>query len=261
MLALILGTSEGKNILKMLNEFTDDLLISTATSYGGELLKDYKYKYLNTTPLNADGLIKLIKTNKISLLIDASHPYAAEITSNCRTAAKTLNIPYLRYERPSVCNNYKDNKNIIFVESYDELINKIITMKDLNDKNNVILNTTGSKNLKSFINSGVKNRIIHRVLPSEEAIKQCLALNIKIEDIVAIKGPISYELNIGFIKQYNAKAIILKDSGIQGGTEEKILAALNENIYAFVIARKDALYDNIFYNEKQLVDFIKNNYY
>jgi precorrin-6A/cobalt-precorrin-6A reductase len=48
MIGLILGTSEGKRILSLLNKYTEDIFITTATAYGGELLKDYKYKILNT---------------------------------------------------------------------------------------------------------------------------------------------------------------------------------------------------------------------
>lgn len=39
MIGLILGTSEGKEILDLLNKFTDDILISTATQYNGEIGK------------------------------------------------------------------------------------------------------------------------------------------------------------------------------------------------------------------------------
>ena len=46
MIGLILGTVEGKKILSLLNKFTEDIFVSTATEYGGELLKNYKYKIL-----------------------------------------------------------------------------------------------------------------------------------------------------------------------------------------------------------------------
>ena len=35
-----------------------------------------------------------------------------------------------------------------------------------------------------------------------------------------------------------AKAIIMKDSGVQGGTQDKIKAAIDNNIQAFIIGRK-----------------------
>ena len=76
-------------------------------------------------------------------------------------------------------------------------------------------------------------------------------------NIIAIKGPVGYELNKGFIRQYDAKAIILKDSGVQGGTQEKIEAALSENIYIFIIERKKETFENAFNSEESLVKYIK----
>ena len=47
MIGLFLGTSEGREILGYLNKFTDNLYLSTATEYGGEILEKYKYKKRN----------------------------------------------------------------------------------------------------------------------------------------------------------------------------------------------------------------------
>lgn len=110
MIALILGTSEGREILSLLNKFTDNILISTATAYGGEILKDYKYKKLNTKPLNKEQLLNMLKENQVNILIDASHPYALEVTKNAREVSKDLNIEYVRYERPSSAEEFKENK-------------------------------------------------------------------------------------------------------------------------------------------------------
>ncbi|MBC8061190.1 MAG: cobalt-precorrin-6A reductase [Clostridiaceae bacterium] len=262
MIGLILGTSEGKNILSLLNEFTEDILITTATAYGGDILKEYKYKTLNTKPLDIDGLKDLFMKQAISTLVDASHPYATEITSNCKKVCEDMQIEYLRYERPSISDKYINSNKFISANSYEELIDKIISIKELEGRDGVILNTTGSKNIDKIMSWKLLNRIVHRVLPSSAVIKECLDLGVAIEDIIAIKGPIGYELNLGFIKQYKAKGIILKDSGILGGTEEKIKAALHENIYIFVIERKKEQFKNIFYSEKELVSYIrKNNLY
>ena len=97
------------------------------------------------------------------------------------------------------------------------------------------------------------------MLPSVEVMGEYFFLGLKVEDIIAIKGPISYELNCSFIKEYEAKAIILKDSGMQGGTEEKLRAAIDLGITAFVIGRNYISYKNPFYNEEELVEYIKNN--
>lgn len=250
MIGLILGTSEGKKIISLLNEFTDDLFLSTASDYGGELLKDYKYKVLNTSPLDKEKLKEAIKENDITLFIDASHPYALEITKNLQEACKESNIEYVRYERPSIIEKYKDNNKVIIVEDYYDLKDYIERVQG------TILNTSGSRNLKKILELNTKNRIIHRVLPSMKVLQECFDLGVKVEDIIAIKGPVSYQLNIAFINEYQGKAMIMKDSGIQGGTEEKLKACIDSDIYAFVIDRKDKEYKNVFYKEEDLVRYI-----
>lgn len=253
MIALILGTSEGKKILSMLNEFTEDIFISTATTYGGEILKNYRYKVLNTKPLDKLKLVESFKENKVHTVVDASHPYALEITKNTMEACEHLGIEYLRYERPSVLEKYKDEKLIVEVESYETLKESLKNIKGN------ILNTTGSRNIAKLLNLKLNNRIIHRVLPSVKVMEECINLGVAVEDIIAIKGPVSYELNCAFIKEYEAKAILLKDSGVQGGTEEKLKAALDLGIPAFVIGRKAVNYSNVFYSEREIVNYININ--
>ncbi|EJO5347758.1 cobalt-precorrin-6A reductase [Clostridium botulinum] len=250
MIALILGTSEGREILSLLNKFTDNILISTATAYGGQILKDYKYKKLNTNPLNKEELLSMLKENQVNILIDASHPYALEVTKNAREVSKDLNIEYVRYERPSSIEEFKDNKKVVFLDDYKDL------KKALKNIKGNILNTSGSRNMDKILDLKLENRVIHRVLPSVKVLEDCFNLGVKVEDIMAIKGPTSKELNKAFIKDYDAKALILKDSGPQGGTKEKILACLECDIYALVIRRKKINYEKEFNNIENLVEYI-----
>ncbi|EPY6471032.1 cobalt-precorrin-6A reductase [Clostridium sporogenes] len=251
MIALILGTSEGREILSLLNKFTDNILISTATAYGGEILKNYKYKKLNTKPLSKEELSNMLKENQVNILIDASHPYALEVTKNAREVSKDLNIEYLRYERPSSSEEFKENKKVVFLEDYKDLNEALKNIKGN------ILNTSGSRNMDKILDLKLENRIIHRVLPSVKVLEDCFNLEVKVEDLMAIKGPISKELNKAFIKDYDAKALILKDSGPQGGTKEKILACLECDIYALVIRRKKINYEREFNDIKELVEYIE----
>ena len=251
MIALFLGTSEGKKILSLLNSFTEDIFISTATTYGGELLINYKYKVLNTKPLDKLGLAEAFKENNIKIVVDASHPYATEITKTLMDLCAEYSLDYIRYERPSIIDKFKVHKEIIQVKGYEQLFEGVKNIKG------TILNTTGSRNIKKLMDLGIKNRIVHRVLPSIKVMSEYFSLGLKVEDIIAIKGPIGYELNCSFIKEYEAKAIILKDSGVQGGTKEKLKAAIDLGITAFVIGRSNINYENPFYNEDELVEYIK----
>lgn len=255
MIGLILGTSEGKKILSLLNEFTEDIFVSTATEYGGELLKNYKHKVLNTTPMDYDKMVETIKKYNITTFVDGSHPYALVVTENLKKACNDTGITYLRYERPSVVEPYEKYEDVIVTEGYEELA---LVLKDVTGN---ILNTTGSRNIKRVLELNLENRIIHRVLPTLKVMQELDELKIMPEDIVAIKGPISYELNKAFIEEHDAKAILMKDSGVQGGTEEKLRAALDSGIKAVVIGRKkikEGEGNNIFYSVEEVVSYIKD---
>ena len=181
MIGLILGTAEGKNIVSLLNKFTDNILISTATQYGGDLLKSNNYKVINTKPLDKKGLTGLFIANEISTLIDATHPYATEITTNAKDVCEDLNITYLRYQRASVADKYKNNEKIIFVKDYENLIVKINKNLELKDGKAVILNTTGSRNIEKLLPLENLIRIVHRVLPSVEVMKHCIEIGVRVE--------------------------------------------------------------------------------
>lgn len=248
MIGLILGTSEGKKILSLLNKYTENIFVSTATAYGGELLQNYKYKSLNTKALGLEELEKALASNGVKVLVDGSHPYASAITDNAIEACKKLGIQYIRYERPSVIDKFEDR--IVRVKNYEELYPMLSCIEG------TILNTTGSRNIEKFVDMKLKNRIVHRVLPTIEAMEKCFSLGVKTEDIVAMKGPVSYDLNCSFIREFNAKAIVLKDSGTQGGTEEKLKAAENTGIKAIVIERSHRNYEAVYNSEENLVDYI-----
>jgi precorrin-6A/cobalt-precorrin-6A reductase len=47
------------------------------------------------------GLINYLQTQKIDLLIDATHPFASQISDRAIKAARTCNIPHLRLIRPA----------------------------------------------------------------------------------------------------------------------------------------------------------------
>lgn len=83
------------------------------------------------------------------------------------------------------------------------------------------------------------NRFIYRILPSVESIKGCKKYNISMKDIVAALGPFSVELNAAMFKEYGADYVVMKDSGKEGGTKEKIIACKQLKILPLVIGRYD----------------------
>ncbi|MBE6063024.1 MAG: cobalt-precorrin-6A reductase [Clostridium butyricum] len=251
MIGFILGTSEGRKIVSLMNEFTDNIAVSTATSYGGQLLEGYKIKELNTKPLNKEEMIQWFRKNNIHTLVDGSHPYAAEVTKNAMECCRHLGIKYIRYERKGVLEN-DNGEDIIRVNNYDEAIKYI----KLFIKGN-ILNTTGGNNVTKFVDMDFDYRVIHRILPSPLVLNKIVDAGVKIKDIIAMQGPISCDLEKAFIQQFDVKAIITKDSGIEGGVIEKVNAARECGIKIIVIEKTKFQYDIEFNDPETLVEYLK----
>ena len=250
MIALILGTSEGRDFLKNLEGFYDKIVISTATEYGGELLEDFPVAFINKKPLDEEGLLNLAKDFNLKAIVDASHPYAKNVSSNTLKVCKELNISYIRYERAGVLEDL-EGENIIKINTLREL-------KDIDSSlKGPILNTTGSNGVLEILGLSLENRVIHRVLPSKKVMTDLIDYGVKVDDIIAIKGPISYELNKAFIGEYKAKALLTKDSGKRGGALEKARAAIDSNIKLIVLKKPRVDYGKSFSDIEECVSFIR----
>lgn len=262
MIGFVLGTGEGREILSHINKYTDEIVVSTATEYGYEIYKDFKAKHFNYKPLNEEEFKELINKFGITVFVDASHPYASEVSKTLIKVCKEMKIDYIRYERKSLFHNLSKNnikkeesvENIIFVETYEEL-QEVFKSIDGN-----ILNTTGSNNALKIENlKGENNRMIHRILPSPKVISKLLDNGISMDNIIAIKGPFGFEINNGIIKEYKIKALITKDSGEEGGMKEKIDSALLNDVKIIVIKRPNMSYGIEFNDIKEMLNFIVLN--
>ncbi len=57
-------------------------------------------------------MVGLIETKGIQVIVDASHPFAEEASENAISAAKTVKVPYIRYERESQTFQYEKLKMV-----------------------------------------------------------------------------------------------------------------------------------------------------
>lgn len=254
MIAFILGTSEGREILSLINEYTDKIVVSTATKYGGELLKNFKILHINDKPLNEEEFKELFKKFNIKVLVDASHPYAQEVSKTSIKICKDMNIDYIRYEREGYFNKVSEAKNIIKINGYEDL------KEALKNIEGNVLNTTGSNNVGNIMKLNLKNRVIHRILPSVQVLQKLIDSGVDIGDIIAIKGPFGYEINSGIIKEFKIKALITKDSGIEGGIKEKVEACINNGAKIIVINKPKINYGQAFNNVHRMIDAIVKKY-
>ena len=96
---LIGGTSDSVAVAKILSANNILFVVSIATQAAIDLYSaDTKVKIGCMKP---EAMQCFCQQEKIKTVIDASHPYAVEVSLNAIALTSQLKIPYLRYERSS----------------------------------------------------------------------------------------------------------------------------------------------------------------
>ena len=252
MIFVLAGTQDGREIVRLLLEQGHDVAASVVSSYGGELLAHAcgQRCLINDKPLDEAALKDYLQEHDIRLLVDASHPYAANVSRNAIAVCQALSIPYIRYERDL---SKLDYDRITVVHSYEEAAQAAAAL------GKKIFLTTGSRNLDKFVHSpDLKNcELTARVLPTAEVIGLCESLGLDAGHIVALQGPFSMELNRELFRKYGAEVIITKNSGTIGGTDTKFAAAAELNLPIVLIDRPKLNYPCITHDYAEVLAFVR----
>lgn len=232
---LIAGTEDGRKLAQFLSEKGFDITASVVSDYGRKLLETCAGVKINDKPLDRDELEKILREEKFNCLVDASHPYAKNISANATVAAQSAQIVYVRYERAEVAFDYE---KIFHVESYEAAALKASELGK-----NIYL-TTGSRSLKVFVDRLKGCNLTVRILPTAEVLTQCEELGLTPKQIVAMQGPFTTALNVELFRHANAEVIVTKNSGQIGGADTKLEAAKILNLPAVMIDRPKIFYPN-----------------
>ena len=221
------GTTEGRNIAEFLGESRINTLVSVATGYGRSMIEEDEYISVTTGRLEESEIEELLRKETPELVIDATHPYAAEVTANIKAAAEASGTEYVRVLRQGIAD---EGESVVHVGSAAE------AAEYLDEREGRVLLTTGSKEISEF--AGIRNgsdRLVVRVLPSEESIKRCISAGIEARNIICMNGPFIRETNEAILKQYGCSYLVTKLTGNAGGYFEKIDAARNCGATSVVI--------------------------
>lgn len=223
------GTTEGKILAERLADRNLFLDISVATEYGKEILPEAGNVRVNSKRMCAWEMAERMKQEAYDLVLDATHPYAREVSDNIKTACGQEKIPFIRILRDSEGNG---NSGHICVETVEEAV------QFLKGTNGNILVTTGSKELRKFTElPEFSKRVYARVLSLPQVVQDCAELGFYGEHLIAMQGPFSRELNLAMLHSINAAWLVTKESGKTGGYEEKEEAARLSGAGLVVIGR------------------------
>ncbi len=230
MVLILGGTTEALRMADELFDKGEEFIITVATEYGYRLSVQKFGERVIKVKFTEDSLRHFIHKKGIKKILDCTHPYADQISALAERVSKIESVKYIRYERR--VDFSAEYEKIIFVKSLDEAAERILEL-DLQRP----LFTTGSKYL-GFIDKLRQKEVFVRVLPSEDSIRACLRAGIKPQNIIALHGPSSVQMNLAIIHQYRVDSLVSKRTGKEGGFMEKLEAAQQSGIWMIVVENK-----------------------
>lgn len=232
------GTVEGRRISDYLKQNGIYHTVCVATEYGEEVLSPSPYLEIRQGRMDTEQMCSFLTEGRYQAVVDATHPYAVEVSANIRTACSRVSpngkdtVPYLRFLRTNEQSGQE--ADCIYVGSAQEAAGYLETQKG------GIFLTTGSKELSVFAGTiSDKTRLFARVLPSSEVIASCRALGLEGKQICGMQGPFSADMNEAMMRQAGSAFLVTKDTGASGGFPEKLEAAARLGVKTVVIRRPE----------------------
>lgn len=225
---IIAGTTEGRELACYVSRFDVQVYVSVATEYGAAFIPNCPNVTVLQQRMTAAEMIRFLRKCEPVLVVDATHPYAAAVTENVKTACKESGVSYLRVVRPeSYCGG------CISVWSMEEAVEL------LSHTDGTVFLTTGSKDLPIFTRlDGYADRIVLRILPSRTSLDRALALGYRPAHIVCMQGPFGEALNEAMFRHFHTAYVVTKDSGRPGGFEDKASGAARAGAELIVVRRR-----------------------
>ena len=195
------GTTEGRKSVEVLEEGGSTYFYSTKT---GEQDITLHHGQRIDGALDAEAMQTFCREHDIRLIVDAAHPFASQLHQTIAQVSESLNIPTIRYERIYP----KRDSEITWINDYSQIPNDI----------NSLLATTGVQSiskLKPLEAAGIK--VFYRILNRESSIALAQKQGASPEQLCYYEDPKDVSVE--------ADAILLKESGLSGGFQEKVDAA------------------------------------
>lgn len=239
------GTAEGRDIAWKLNALDIPCTVCVATEYGeyamGKSDSDSSPQ-IHVGRMNVDEMKQFITTGKYSLVIDATHPHASEVSENIRQALEGSDTDLIRFMR-NVGGGFEDAENYERIRYFNDFKSCADALAET--RGNILL-TTGVKELADLSHDAVLSRSYARILPSKESLEKAEAAGISRAHIIAIQGPFSMSMNTAMIEEYAIRVLVTKASGDAGGYREKLIAAKKCGIDVFIIrAPREDTYEGV----------------
>ena len=250
------GTTEGRELAQELAKERIYCDISVATEYGRQIMDEKISPYICILQgrMTAEQMRRKYESEQYLAVVDATHPFATEVSVNIRESLRGLDLPYFRLGREKIPGEAGERQageqqageqqageqqageqNYVARKYFQNTAACVEALKKTEGK---IFLTTGSKELSVFCREEtIRKRLVVRVLPGMESLRECVRNGLEGRQIIAMQGPFSKEMNLAMIRQYQASVLVTKESGKTGGEDTKLAAAGEAQIPSYIILR------------------------
>ncbi len=232
---LIGGTSESATIAQTFAVYNLPFVVTVTTITAQSLYSDAE---VVVGSMDMARMESFCCDHKITAVVDASHPYAVEVSRQAIAITAKLGIPYLRYERANyqAATSAPLDSSLIELDSFDRLLTG-----DYLSKQRVLL-TVGCQVLPRFTSWHGESTLFARILPKIASLETALAAGFTSDRLIAIRPPISAATETALWQQWKISLVVTKASGKAGGENVKRHVAANLGIPLIVITRPQIVY-------------------
>lgn len=224
------GTSDGNALAREIAAAGHATVVSSASEYGAELAgKHCPGATVIAGRLGIERRRELLRESRAHAIVDATHPYATDMSQQLIALARELALPYLRYERPGAA-SAQSARHAASMQDAARLAMSL---------GRRIFLATGSKDLASFVQAAGADahQWFVRLAPDPQHLQRAIDAGIPRSRVVAMQGPFSRAANETLWREWEIDCVVTKDSGDAGGYQAKADAAAALGIPLIVVDR------------------------
>lgn len=249
---LVGGTSDSATIARAIAAEQFPCTVTVTTSAARSLYPQRQNLKIEIASMDISQMHKFCWREQIVAIVDASHPYAVAVSEGAFATAQTKQIPYLRYERPSV--NFPSlDKGAIELDSFQTLVNGDYLLGQR------VLLTVGYKALPLFKPWQNRATLFTRLLPALNSLEVAISAGFSSDRIIALRPPVSAELEKALWQQWQISLVVTKASGRAGGEDVKRSVAAELGVPLIVIARPKVAYPQQTSNLSDVIAFCRQH--
>lgn len=246
---LIGGTQDSTHLAQALIHAAIPTVVTVTTESARHLYPTHPLLTILVGTLDPGAMGSWLQHHRIAGILDASHPFARIVSQGAIAAAQRHRIPYLRYERPSL----GDLPPAPAPSDWHP--------QDLEEtlwQGRRILLILGYRMLPQFQPWHDRATLFARILPSEIALKTALNAGFSPARLIALRPPISVNLERALWQQWDISLVITKASGQAGGEDIKRYLAEELGIPLVVLPRPFVAYPDQTSTLDQAIAFCQN---